>query len=380
MFPLTNPLTSRILTPVKRAHAETYLLLTLLGFAASVVLTRWFLQLTGYPQLGGGNLHIAHVLWGGLLLFVAALMPLIYANRWVFHVSAVVSGVGVGLFIDEVGKFITQNNDYFDPLAAPIIYAFFLMTVFLYLQVRRPPVEDRRTEMYGVLDALMEVLDHDLDPQERIALEARLRRVAYLGEQDEYAQLAESLLAFLKSNTVKVDEAPGRWERFLVRFHALEDRWFRRGLHRALLIVGLGFVGLGATINLVLLVWAMTSPELMQEVASIVLASQPTIDNANGLLWFMVRLVLEGVVGLSLVIGAGLLMVRRDDFACRLGGAGLILSLTTVTLVLFYYDQFAAVSFTLFQFVLLLGVARYQHRYLMPKAAQFEAEVLTAVD
>ena len=63
--------------PVKREGAEKYLLYTLLSFAASVALTRLFLELTGYPQLGSSELHIAHVLWGGLLLFVASLLPLI---------------------------------------------------------------------------------------------------------------------------------------------------------------------------------------------------------------------------------------------------------------------------------------------------------------
>ncbi|MFN2236595.1 MAG: hypothetical protein ACK2U1_20385, partial [Anaerolineales bacterium] len=53
--------------PVKREGAEKYLLYTLLSFAVSVVLTRLFLEITGYPKLGNSELHIAHVLWGGLL-------------------------------------------------------------------------------------------------------------------------------------------------------------------------------------------------------------------------------------------------------------------------------------------------------------------------
>ena len=113
-----NRIVSRIRRPVRREGAERYLLFTLLSFATSVALTRLFLELANYPQLGGGELHIAHVLWGGLLLFAAALLPLIFANRWVYVTGSLLAGVGVGLFIDEVGKFITQTNDYFHPAAA----------------------------------------------------------------------------------------------------------------------------------------------------------------------------------------------------------------------------------------------------------------------
>ena len=127
-----NHLFSYIRKPVERQDAGRYLLLTLLSFAASVSLTRLFLYLTGYPQIGGGTLHIAHLLWGGLLLFIAALVPLIFANRWVYTSAALLAGAGVGLFIDEVGKFITRTNDYFYPPAAPTIYAFFLLTVLVY--------------------------------------------------------------------------------------------------------------------------------------------------------------------------------------------------------------------------------------------------------
>jgi hypothetical protein len=38
---------------------------------------RFFLELSDYPQLGNDELHIAHVLWGGLLLMSGALLPLL---------------------------------------------------------------------------------------------------------------------------------------------------------------------------------------------------------------------------------------------------------------------------------------------------------------
>ena len=71
---------SRIWEPVQRIRAEAYLQIMLLSFAASVSLTRLFLELMGYPQLGNQTLHVAHVLYGGVFLFAASLLPLIYAN------------------------------------------------------------------------------------------------------------------------------------------------------------------------------------------------------------------------------------------------------------------------------------------------------------
>jgi len=125
--------------PRFREGAERYLLLVIVSFVVSVVGTRWYLQATGYPQVGGGELHVAHMLWGGLLLVVAAILLLLFTGTGILAVSAVLAGAGTGLFIDEVGKFITASNDYFYPVAAPLIYGLFLALVGVFVVVRRRP-------------------------------------------------------------------------------------------------------------------------------------------------------------------------------------------------------------------------------------------------
>ncbi len=119
-----------------REGAERSLLLVIVSFVVAVVGTRWFLQATGYPQVGGGELHIAHMLWGGLALVIAALLGLVVSASWVPAVMAILTGAGTGLFIDEVGKFITASNDYFYPLAAPLIYGLVLALALVFLLVR----------------------------------------------------------------------------------------------------------------------------------------------------------------------------------------------------------------------------------------------------
>ena len=97
----------RGLTPdhsaVRRLGAERYLRHTLIWFALTVIAVRSALAATGYPKLGGAELHIAHVLWGGLFLFGAALSPLLFANRWALETSAVQAEGDQGQVTEAVG-------------------------------------------------------------------------------------------------------------------------------------------------------------------------------------------------------------------------------------------------------------------------------------
>src|SRR5204863_357064 len=79
------------------------------AFLITAVLTvlglRVYLAAAHYPQLGGNGLHIAHVLWGGLAMAIA-IGILLALLTWRAHwVAAAVGGAGLGLFIDELGKF-----------------------------------------------------------------------------------------------------------------------------------------------------------------------------------------------------------------------------------------------------------------------------------
>lgn len=355
----------RLRSPVRREGAERYLLLTLVSFAASVVLTRVYLELTGYPQIGSGVLHIAHVLWGGLLLFLAALAPIIFANRWAYRLAAVLGGVGVGLFIDEVGKFITQTNDYFFPLAAPIIYAFFLLTVMIYLQIRRPSRQDSRTELYSALDQVMELIENDLDEGERADLETRLRRVIAQAQYPEHTRLAEALLAVLNSDTLTLAHPnPNVFLRLGTRLGELQARLLKQARYRLLLIAGLAFAGAGALVEFVVFAGVLISPDWLEFVAAALLLDEQFVNSPTSITWFLVLLALGSITGLMMFVGSMLMLFKREWLGSQIGYLGLLVSLTTVTLLLFYFDQFAAISTTILQFILLIGLLRYRRLYL----------------
>lgn len=110
----------------KYYNARNLLDVYLISALVAVVVTRLFLKLTDYPQLGGEGFHIAHVLWGGLLMAIGTLL-LLLAEKPNRRLAAIVGGAGFGLFIDEVGKFVTADVDYFYQPAAMIIYVTLLV-------------------------------------------------------------------------------------------------------------------------------------------------------------------------------------------------------------------------------------------------------------
>ena len=358
----------RIRKPVKRKDAQQYLVITLLSFAASVILIRLFLELTGYPQVGNSELHIAHVLWGGLLLFGASLLPLIFANRWVYKTGALLAGVGVGLFIDEVGKFITQNNDYFYPAAAPIIYAFFLLTVLLYLQVRRPRSSDARAELYHAFDGFEEVLDGDLNTKKRADLETLLQRVNRQATRSDLARLASALRGFLASDALYLaSSSPTFGGRCLQRVRAYETRWITRRRLKMAVVSGLVVLGLLALGHLT--VELSIDPNTRHV--------DVQVTSAGETAWFLVWVALEGLVGLLLLVAAALLITGREWLGSALGYFVLLFSLTAVNLLVFYFDQFGAIVSSTLQFALLLGVILYRQRYLILKPVGEPLEEVT---
>ncbi len=348
---------------IKRADAERLLLIMLLSFAASVVLTRVYLQLTGFPQIGSGELHIAHLLWGGLLLFISALLILILANRWMLPLGAILSGVGVGLFIDEVGKFITRSNDYFYPLAAPIIYGFFLAIVWLYLQVRRRTARDARSELSQALEYLTEVIDDDMDERERVEIETRLQRAAASAVSPDQTRLATTLLQFIRRDDLHIVQHPAnRWERFVYRLQDLEAKYVSRRTARIVIVIGLLAFGVLAIQDLLPIVRAIFSPDSANELGAAIV-NAGLARSVNGLLWYLARQVLEGLVGLMLIGGAGLLLTNRERAGLQFSYIALVLYLLTVNLLVLYFDQFTTILLTVLQFGLLLAVMRYRQRY-----------------
>jgi hypothetical protein len=351
----------RIRSAVKRSRAGEYLFLLLLGFAGSVALTRIFLELAGYPQIGNAELHIAHVLWGGLLVFVASLLPLILGNPWVFPVSAFLSGIGMGLFIDEVGKFITQSNDYFFPAAAPIIYIVFLLTAWLYLRIRKPASRDPRAVAYRVLEGISEVLDRDLDERERAYLLEQVSFIEQATEQSDLTRLAEKLKEFLYDERLEVIGPVTTWlDRWRVKRNDFLDRYVPEPIHRLVAALGLVILGFYALRLPIRLLFVRDQPEeLGRFVLSLLDRGMVQVTSSASV--FTTWLGLEAGIGLALA-AAVILLLFVEDRGIFMGQRSLVAYIAVVNIFVFYFHQFSIIPFVLFQFFMLWVLKSYRLR------------------
>jgi hypothetical protein len=339
------------------------LLTSLVAFGVTVVAIRLFLELADYPQVGNNVLHIAHALWGALLLVVAVILPLVFANRWSVRTAALLSGVGIGLFIDEVGKFITQKNDYFFPPALPLIYGSLLLMVFGYYNLRRAGPPNPREAIYNALDRLKVILDGDLDDEDLRRIEAWLI-TAGRSENEPTRRLAESLTLYLQQERHNVvDARPGIGDRVVDRVRRLGRRFGRRNHRRLISLLLVGWV-LGALILGAALIYSVAggADPLDRDARELLNpSSQLLVDSA---FWLTYAALLQALLAAMAVIATGAWLRHREVRGKKVAMLGLTLSLVLMQPLLFYINQLSALAGTLQQFFFLLVLLAYDRWYL----------------
>jgi len=137
---------------------------------ASVLGNRIFLVITGYPQLGDGTLHISHAIWGAAMMATAIVISISFLGPFTRSVAAFVGGAGFGWFIDELGKFITRDVNYFFQPTFALIYITFMGMYLAFRSLERrnySPEEGLLNALEALKSAALGQLD---EPSRREAL------------------------------------------------------------------------------------------------------------------------------------------------------------------------------------------------------------------
>lgn len=208
-----------------RGNIEAFLI----SAVAAVLGIRLFLTITNYPTVGGHFFHISHMLWGGLLMLISMAMLLLFLDNDIKRISAVIGGLGFGTFIDEIGKFITSDNNYFYKPSFALMYITLIgFYLTLHLINRKKEFSDDEY-LINSIEIMKDAVVDDLDPQEKH------RALFYLSRSNPDSPISLTLQKLYKHLETIHPPQPSllrtlQIETKLFYEGLINTRWFRRAL------------------------------------------------------------------------------------------------------------------------------------------------------
>ncbi|MDO8735872.1 MAG: hypothetical protein Q7K29_02160 [Thermoleophilia bacterium] len=311
-----------------------HLELFLVSAIVTILVVRIFLELTGYPQVGGSVLHIAHVLWGGLLMAVGIIILFTLLGKKAEAFGTLVGGIGFGLFIDEVGKFVTNDNDYFFQASVAIMYVVF---VFLYLISRWILTSEKYSETEYLVNSINEMRELPIG----MATEDERRLILfYLSECGSSDPLAAKLNELVADTATSTAGRPGPFLRFRKRLFdgyrgIVARRWFVPVVKAFFIIQFIGSLGMVLTL----------------------LLDPGTMLTQLEAFSFSDWAILASTVVSAFFIALGVLNLRRSRLeAFRMFERSVLVQILVGQLFLFYKDEFSAIPGFIFYLLLLLAL------------------------
>jgi len=327
----------------------------------TVLVIRLQLWITNYPQLGGGRLHIAHLLWGGLLMLIAIGLLLSYLGPKVRRTAAVLGGIGFGFFVDELGKFITKDNNYFFKPAAAVIYVVFVLLFFLTRWLRRRGALTPQEALVNAADLVTEAALHDLDVRER---EHALELLDRCDVNDPLTKPLRTLMVEIQSLPVRPPGRVTRWARAIRAWYytVIDKSWFPRTLR--IVFVLLGLISLVQVFGFIFDFFVVTDGD---HVSISVARAEDSINHVSLYSW----LNLVFAVVATVLLWIGLVRFGRN----RLMGyvwieRALLVSICFTQVFVFVQSQFTAVFGVAVELILLVTVRamiRAEHKLAAQK-------------
>jgi hypothetical protein len=305
---------------------------------ATILIVRTELYLTNYPQIGGHGLHIAHLLWGGLLMLISLSILLAFVTPSVRQVAAVMGGIGFGLFIDEVGKFVTADNNYFFKPAATIIYCVFVLAFVIVRQLERARTFTQREYLLNAIEMVKDV------PLLRMGGERRARANSLLAHADQSDPLVPLLRQMLEDP--RCGQTRPRWPttRAALRLRASLLRAADQPRFQRVMDVLIGVWVVALVIQVVALLTFTTPSQHKQQVFRLGshITNVPFSADARGFLYW--GLLVSTLIAVVFAVAGLVHMLRgRRLQALTQIERALLVSIFLIQVFAFVHSQFTAV-------------------------------------
>jgi hypothetical protein len=281
-----------------------------------VLATRLFLELSGYPRIGGAGLHIAHLLWGGLLMMVGLVLLLAVLGKAAKRWAAVVGGLGFGLFIDELGKFVTADNDYFFQPTIALIYVVFIALFLTFKVIERRSLSPDEL-LVNAADMVLEVVLGGATRAEVVRARRLLDRSGFDGPlADGLREAIDGATRVPERRSPVAAVATWTWRAY---DRLLEWPWFHRAIW--LVFVSQAFVGSIAAAAVGWSALRVNTPPVHEQVA-----------------------LLTSLLSLAMVLAGVVRLPGSRLAAYRWFERSVLISVFFTRVILFWQDQLAALT------------------------------------
>jgi len=192
---------------IRNFDAEKYIETFMVSAVAAILVIRTFLVLTGFPQIGNSNLHIAHLLWGGFLMLISIIILLFFLTKGAEKFAALLGGIGFGTFLDEIGKFVTQDNDYFFEPSVSLMYITFLLILFAVHYIKTGWGITEQEYLINAINELRSLSGGELSKDDKS------RALNYLSHTDDTDPLVNSVRDIISKIKTTPPSQPGSYDR-----------------------------------------------------------------------------------------------------------------------------------------------------------------------
>jgi hypothetical protein len=283
--------------------------------------------------------------------------------------SSILAGIGWGLFIDELGKFITSDNNYFYQPAAPIIYLLFVILAFTILFVQRKLTNisnsktDNQTKIFQVIEDLEEIARKDFDSGEKKESIKVLKQVIATEQDIDQKTFAQNLLRIVEGQKITGNKDKSFSFSYVIvqRIRTAFSKFIKSRKFMLALLVFLSLRVLLIAINLYFVLNPVTqvvgvnasNPVILWILKSIV---QPSQNNVG----LVVTLLSSQVIINFMIIISLSLSLFRNRYLIRPVKVLIIISIVFVDVLLFYVNQMSTFATSIIDLLLFLLINELQ--------------------
>jgi hypothetical protein len=219
---------------------------------------------------------------------------------------------------------------------------------------------DTRSQLYQVFEDFQEVLDNDLSQDEKFDLDNRLEKIQFSSDRKDLSHLAILLRNFLNHPELfLVPERQPLWIKRLTKVKLSLTGWLQPARVQAGLVGGLLTWSLWTLAAPFQFMVNRGNPEILLQSLTPFITGRMIRGNLS-LEMYMILLGLQAATGLIILFCTIIILIK-----CRVAVINIIcfiflISLTILTPLLFYFDQFSTIIAASLQFFLLLSLLAYR--------------------